>query len=400
MSPVSRPGALAALSLASLVLFAGCGSGKKVAAAKSAAPIPVVVEPAKKSAVPLNLDAIGVVEPVHSIAIKSLVTGLLMKVDFGEGQEVKQGDLLFEIDPRPFQIAVNLAEADVQKFTVQLETAEDQLARYASLLPHGMVSQEQYKNIENAERTLKAQLQSSQAALANARLQLEYCSIRAPIAGRTGSLGAHEGDLVRASDATVFLVTITQLSPIYVSFSVPQENLAAVQHFLAAGKITCIADPDARKERGEMTFVDSAVDAATVTIRLKATFDNADHGLWPGQYVDVRSTLALEPDLTVVPSSALQTGPNGFQVFVVRENNTAELRRVTTGRTVGDTTVILKGIKPGERVVVDGQIRLRPDSSVEVKKPIEDVPSLRLSGVPANSMNVSENTLPAPKAQP
>lgn len=376
--------------------LSACSRQAKPVAAKGAAPVPVVVAPVQRRAIPLYVDAIGLVESMHSIAIRSQVTGVLFKVDFVEGQEVKKGDLLFEIDPRPFQNAVALAEADVEKYSAQLETAQDQLKRYSSLLPQGMVSQEQYKTIENAQRSLKAQLLSSQAALANARLQLEYCSIHAPIDGRTGSLGAHEGDLVRANDANT-LVAITQLTPVYVTFSVPQQNLPIIQQYLTKGEIPTTADPEGRKELGKLTFVDSAVDASTLTVRLKGTFPNADRALWPGQYVDIRATLAVEADQIVVPAPAVQAGQGGAQVFVVRDNQTAELRKVVAGRNVGDETIILSGLQGSERVVVDGQIRLRPDSPVEIKEPVRDSRSLRRSGQPADSTNFGDNKLPDKK---
>jgi multidrug efflux system membrane fusion protein len=368
------------------IVLAGCGpktaseGGAPAASAKKGGgggAVPVVVEKVKSKSMPLAIDAIGAVESLHSISVRSLVTGLLVKVNFKEGQEVKQGDLLFEIDPRPFQIALSLAEADHEKTRIQLETAEKQLERYKALIGQGMVSQDQFSAIQNTAGSLKAQLQANEATIANAKLQLEYCEIHAPSDGRTGSLGAHEGDLVRASDANVMLVSITQLAPIYVSFAVPQKNLADLQRYMSEGKVMVSATAGTEPEKGELTFLDSAIDASTGTIRLKATFPNSKRVLWPGQFVNVQATLAMQPDQLVVPSTALQTGQKGLQVFVVNKDNIAQIRNVTVGRTVGMESVITKGLAVDETVVIDGQIRLRPDTLVEIKAPVVDVPSVR-----------------------
>jgi multidrug efflux system membrane fusion protein len=347
------------------------GAGEKV---------PVVVEKVQKKSVPLTLDAIGAVESMRTVAIKSIVTGSLWKVGFQEGSEVKKGDLLFEIDPRPFRIALSVAEADLQKTQAQLDRAEADLKRNDTLLARGLVSTSDYQTVENSARTLRAQLLSNKATVENAKLQLEYCAIRAPCDGRTGALTLHEGDLVRGSDASVFLVTITQLSPIYVTFAVPQHNLSNLQRYIAAGKVTVEARVSGGAvEKGELSFMDSAVDPATGTVKLKAMFANEDHALWPAQFIPVRATLAIIPDQIVVPSTAVQNGQRGLQAFIIRPDNTAELRNVTIARTWENDTVVASGLKEGETVVVDGQIRLRKDSLVEFKPPVVDVPTVRAS---------------------
>ncbi|MCX6952512.1 MAG: efflux RND transporter periplasmic adaptor subunit [Verrucomicrobia bacterium] len=388
----SRPAKLALLPFASaalLLMLAGCGEKAAAPAAASGSkrgntgPVPVVVDTAKQKDMPLNLLAIGAVESVRAVAIKSLVTGVLQKVNFREGQDVKAGELLFEIDPRPFQNALRSAEADLQKIRVQLETAQAQVKRYQGLEAEAMVSKEQFRTIQDSARVLQAQLLTSESNLANAKLQLDYCSIRAPFDGRTGGLGAHEGDLVRASDATVSLVTVTQLAPIYVTFAIPQQELASLQRYKGAGSIGVAATVGGTvpsSETGELIFIDSAIDTTTGTIKAKASFSNAGHVLWPGQFVNLKITLTTLADQIVVPTKAIQYGQEGQQVFVVSADKKAELRRVTVGNNVGLETTIAKGLKVGETVVVDGQIRLRPGAEVDIKPPVDDVPTVRGSG--------------------
>ena len=354
-----------------LLLFAGCSEKTKPLGRNASLGVaPVRIGHAQRKAVPLTFEAIGAVEPIHTASVRSQVTGTFMKIGFQESQEVKQGDLLFEIDPRPFRNAVNAAEADLQKVRVQLENARAQVARYKALNVGSMISNEQYQVIVLAERTLTAQLASSESALANAKLQLDYCSIRAPLSGRTGGLGAHEGDLVRASDATVSLVTINQLSPIYVTFGVPQQLLATLGRYRTAGAIVAAATPigaEGPPEMGELTFVDNLVDPATGTLKLKATFPNATHRLWPGQFVSVQVTLAT-PDALVVPSAAVQADQKGHHVFVVKSDKTAEMRSVTIERTHENDSIVAKGLAEGETVVIDGQLRVVPGKPVEIKE--------------------------------
>ena len=291
-----------------------------------------------------------------------------MKIAIQEGQDVQTGDPLFEIDPRPFQNALASAEADREKIRVQLENARTQVARYRTLSADQMVSKEQFQQISDNERALAAQSLSSDAAVANAKLQLEYCSIRAPIAGRTGNLSVHEGDLVRANDVGT-MVTINQISPIYVTFGVPQQNLAALARYRAAGTLAVSVVPpgtDEAPEKGDLTFMDNTVDSATGTLKLKATFANEGHRLWPGQFTTVGVTLAA-PEVLTVPSSAVQNSQNGQHVFVVKADQTAELRPIIVERTFESDTVVTKGLAEGETVVTDGQLRVIPGQPVAVK---------------------------------
>lgn len=368
----ARPPRLCFAALALLLSLAGCADKEKTAAGRgrgAGSAAPVIAAKVQRKVVPLTLDAIGAVEPSRTSALRSQVTGTLMKINFSEGQDVKQGDLLFEIDARPFQNALNSAQADLQRLKVQLGTALAQVERYRTLNAGSMVSQEQFQSISDSARALQAQLLSSEAAVANAKLQLEYCSIRAPLSGRTGNLGAHEGDLVRASDANISLIVINQISPIYVTFGLPQQYLSAMSRYRDAGPISVNAAPaggEDLNETGELTFIDNAVDATTGTVKLKAAFANETHRLWPGQFASVRITLAA-PEVLTVPTPAVQNDQKGQHVFVVTAAQTAELRDVTVERAYQGDSVITKGLSEGETIITDGQLRVLPGKPVEVK---------------------------------
>jgi len=369
-------GALLAASLAGCAdkgpgASAGGGAGGGGRAGRGAA-APVVVGKVERKIVPLVIEAIGAVEPIKSAAIRSQITGSLMKIDIQEGQNVTQGDLLFEIDPRPFQNTLASAQADQKKITVQLETARAQVLRYRQLNAESMVSKEQFQQIQDNERALTAQLLSSDAAVANATLQLSYCSIRAPISGRTGNLSVHEGDLIRANDAGA-MVTVNQLNPIYVTFGVPQQYLGPLTKYRATGTLKVKVVPpspglEETPEQGELTFMDNTVDSSTGTLKLKATFPNASQRLWPGQFATVTVTLAA-PEALTVASSAIQTSQTGQHVYVVKADNTAELRPILVERMSEADAVISKGLVEGETVVVDGQLRVIPGNPVSVKDP-------------------------------
>jgi multidrug efflux system membrane fusion protein len=375
-----------------LVAFglAGCGENASEGAANGGGgrggrggggPAPVFVTQVQRKVVPVLIDAIGSVEPMRTTAVRSQVTGVLQKIAIQEGQDVKEGDLLFQIDSRPFQNALQSAKADREKLRVQLENARAQVARYRTLNAESMVSKEQFQQIQDNARALEAQALASDSAVANATLQLEYSSIRAPLAGRTGNLGVHEGDLVRASDSGTPLVTINQLSPIYVTFGVPQQHLAAVNRFRSQGSLSVAVRPpgtDEATEKGELTFVDNTVDSTTGTIKLKGTFANTSHRLWPGQFANVTVTLS-NPEVTVVPVSAVQNSQTGQHVFVVNGDNIAEVRDIVVERTFNDEVVVAKGLAPGETVVVDGQLRVVPGRAVQIRQP--DAPAT--AGAPA-----------------
>ena len=351
----------------------GCGGSTKPTKRAAMGAPPVLVGKVERKAVPLTLDVIGVVEASRTASVRPQVTGTLMKIDFKEGQQVNEGDLLFEIDPRPFQNALRSAEADLQRFRVQYENAHTQSERYQALNADSAISKEQFQSIKDAERGASAQVLNAEAAVANASLQLEYCSIRAPISGLTGSYGAHEGDLVNAGSATP-LVIVNQISPTYVTFGVPQQYLGELARYRAAGVISVAATPpgsDPKPEKGELSFVDNYVDSTTGTIKLKATFPNPSRRLWPGQFVATRVTLAT-PEVLVVPTSAVQNDQSGQHVFVVKEDHKAELRPIVVERTFGGNSVVTRGLVAGDTVITVGQLRVVSGQPVEIKSPADN----------------------------
>jgi multidrug efflux system membrane fusion protein len=361
---------LSIISAAVTLSLSGCAdkvAGRSGRGAGGAAP--VVAGKVERKVVPLNLEAIGAVEPSRTASVRSLVTGTLIKVNFAEGKEVSQGDILFEIDPRPFQNSLRSAEADLQRIKVQLGTALAQVDRYRALSESALVSKEQFQAISDSARALQSQQLAGEAAAANARLQLDYCTIRSPLTGRTGNIPVHEGDLVRVNEAGGQLVSVHQLSPINVTFSVPQQYFGALVRYRANGAIKVKAIPpgsDEPAEEGELIFMDNTVDPSTGTLKLKATFPNPQHRLWPGQFATVTVTLAA-PEALTVASSALQTSQAGQHVYVILANKTAELRPVTVERLAGPLAVIAKGLSEGETVVIDGQLRVIPGKPVEIK---------------------------------
>lgn len=331
---------------------------------------PVLVGHAERKVVPLIIEAVGTVEPIRAAAVRAQITGTLFKINIKEGQDVAAGDLLFEVDPRPFENALKSALAEQQRINVQLETARTQADRYKSLATGSMVSEEQLQQVQNTARALEAQAAASEAAVANARLQLSYCSIRAPIAGRTGNLSIREGDMIRANDVNP-LVTINQLSPIYVTFGVAQQHLRTITRYRTEGtlqvQVSSVAGENAQA-KGELTFVDNTVDPTTGTIKLKATFKNDDRLLWPGQFAAVAVTLSA-PEVLTVPGSAVQTSQTGQHVFVVNSESIAVLRPVTIERTYKEVAVVQSGLTAGETVIIDGQLRVIPNRPVQVKSP-------------------------------
>ena len=360
-------------SVSALILFAflvflltACSKEKKEQSVKIA--VPVTVESVIQKAVPVQIHAIGNVEAYSSVSIKSRVSGELTRVYFREGQDINKGDMLFTIDSAPFKTALESAQANLAKDTALAKKAEEDVRRYTELYRDELVSRSQYEQIFSTAEALKATVEGDKAAVENARLQLNYCSISAPISGRTGSLLVNEGNLIKANDDKP-MVVINKIQPVYVSFSVPENNLQEIKKYMASGKLNVeasVSKEDKRPEKGVLTFVDNTVDTATGTIRLKAAFDNKGRALWPGQFVNVQITLATIHDAVVVPSQAVQTGQQGQFVFVIKAD-TAELRPVNAGITHEDMTVIEKGLAPGEQVVTDGQMLLMPGAKVEIK---------------------------------
>lgn len=376
-----------------MLLLSGCG--KQQTQAMGAMPaVPVSVAVAAEEAVPVLIRVVGTVEPSSTVQIKSQVAGELMSVRFAEGRDVSKGDLLFEIDPRPYRDALAQAEAAVAKDralstqaqanlardTAQAKSAEADGNRYEQMAKEGVAPQmqaTQYRAAADAAResvhadqaaieSAKASLDSDQAAVERARLDLSYCEIRSPVDGRAGNLLVHAGNLIKVND--VPLVVINRIAPIFVSFGVPEEHLAAIKQRSARAQLPVQASTDAEPGKiahGSLTVIDNAVDTNTGAIRLKAVFDNREHTLWPGQFVNVVLTLDTQSNATVVPSEAVQDGQRGQFVFVVKADQTVESRNVTVARTLGRKAVIAKGVAPGETVVTDGQLRLYPGAKIQ-----------------------------------
>jgi membrane fusion protein, multidrug efflux system len=338
--------------------------------AKQPAPriVPVVAETAGQKNVPLQIKAIGNVEAYNTVAVKSQVNGEISEVFFREGQDVRQGKMLFRIDPRPFASALRQAESALARDRSQMVNAQEDSKRYATLAAKGFVSAQEYDRARTNADALNSVVQADEAAVENARLQLEYTAIMSPIDGRTGAITVQKGNVVKAND--VPLVTINQITPIYVTFSVPEQELANIKKYQATGELhvaASIPQSSIKPVNGTLTFIDNKVNTTTGTIVLKATYPNHDHALWPGQFVDIVLTLTTEKDRVIVPSQAVQTGQQGQYVYVIKDDMTAELRIVSPGRLYGDWTVINTGIAAGEKVVTDGQLRLVPGTKVEIK---------------------------------
>ena len=356
--------AAALLTLCALGLAAACG-GKKAPPPQT---VPVTAGEAVQMDVRLVVNAIGTVEAYNTVALKALIGGQLMRVHFKEGQDVRKGDLLFTIDPRPYQAALDQAKAQLARDKAQLVSAEAQARRYADLVKKDYVTQQQFDDATANSGALQATVRADEANVEDAVLNLAYCSIRASMDGRLGNLLVHEGNLVKAND--VPLVTLNQVAPVYVAFSVPEQQLAEIRRQAIGESLTVkAAFPDAPSEQftGHLSFIDNAVDSATGTILLKATFPNDDKALWPGQFVNVTLDLSVLKEAVLVPAQAVQQGQQGPYVYVVGPDGTAELRPVKTGQTRDGEVVVLDGIKGGEKVVTDGQLRLFPGAKVEIK---------------------------------
>jgi multidrug efflux system membrane fusion protein len=320
---------------------------------------------------PVYLQGVGNVEAFTTVEIRPQVNGPLLTVHFTEGQDVEKGRLLFTIDPQPFEIALRQAEAQLAKDAGQSKTAETQRSRYASLFKSGLVSQEQFDTISAQANSLQSSLNADQVQIDNAKLQLQYTKILAPVTGRTGALNVHPGSQVRTADASP-MVVINQITPVRVTFSIPAANLPAIRAGQARGALLTEALTPDKANAGEtavgtLSFIDNVVDPTTSTIRLKATFPNGDRRLWPGEFVQVRLRVSYDPKALVLPSSAVQNGPQGQYVYVVDQNRQAALRPIKVARTETNRVVVAQGLRAGEEVVTDGQLRLTPGAHVSIK---------------------------------
>ena len=390
-----KPAVVAALSI---VVAAGCSSPQAKSGGPVFPPVPVAVAKATEESVPIQVRTVGTVEAFSTVEVKAQVAGPLMTVKFTEGATVNQGDLLFEIDSRPFREALRQAQAAVAKDEAQLRVAQETLARsqaqlknaqadatrFEQLSKEGISTRQQEDQIRTAAEvakhsvaadeasieTTRATLESDRAAVEQAKINLAYCEIRAPITGRAGNLLLHPGNLVKAN-ADTGLVVLNQIKPIFIIFGVPERYLGAISQQQARHKLVvdAVPDKDSVHESGILSVIDNTVDAATGTIHLKATFDNKDGALWPGQFVTSVLTLDTLQGATVVPAEAVQAGQQGQFIYVVGSDNKAAIRPISAGRAFGKKMVIEKGIAPGDTVVIDGQLRLFPGAQVQLVDP-------------------------------
>jgi multidrug efflux system membrane fusion protein len=371
---VSQRRVLVLLCAGWLPVAAGCRGG---AAAPPPVPVPVVAEVAARRSLPLELRAIGSVESPQSVAVKPLVAGVLTVVHFREGSDVARGETLFTVDPRPYEAALRQAEAALVRDQASARNARLEAGRAQALFEQGVLSRELYEERHSAAEALDSGVGADRAVADAARLNLENCTIRSPLAGRSGSLLVHAGNVVKASDAEP-LVVINRIDPVYVSFAVPEKRLAELTAARAAGRLAVQArvPGDARPPlAGELSFLDNGVDRTTGTLRLKGTFANRERRLWPGQFVDVSLALGTLKDALVVPAPAIQAGQAGAFVFVVKADHSVEVRNVAVGPELGGVVVVERGLREGESVVTDGQIRLVPGARVELKAPVGAPPS-------------------------
>ena len=352
-------------ALAALAALEGCSK----AAAPARPPVAVTVAPSERGEAPYLVTANGIVEPLQSVALQSQVGGVLARVHFREGDEVRKGQVLFTIDPQPYQSALRQAEAVLARDVAQSENAKRDATRFAALVEKDYVTRSQADQAAANAAALAAVVEADRAAVETAKFNLDNATIRAPIAGKTGSLLVREGNLVRPG-AEPPLVVINQLRPILVRFAVAEREFPLVQEYASRGVLPVRAAQVAGAAHpltGTLSFVDNGVDTTTGTVTLKAKFDNGEHQLWPGQFVRVELELYREASAVMVPSEAIQTGQDGSYVFVVDVNGTAQMRPVTAGRTIGDKTVLETGLEAGVRVVTDGQAKLAPGSKVDIK---------------------------------
>jgi multidrug efflux system membrane fusion protein len=350
-----------------VLLLVACGAKQKPAEET----VPVTVAVAQQKDVPLQIRAIGSVQPLSTVSVRAQVGGELTRVWFHEGDDVRRGQPLFSIDPRPYQAALAQAQANLARDEAQLRNAQSEAARYADLVKKDYVTKEEYEKMTSGAEAARAVVAADRAAVENGRLQLAYCDIRSPIEGRTGSLMVHAGNLVHIGDA-IPLVVINQIAPVYVQFALPESQLGSLRA-RGISNVPVTAMPQgggAPIAAGRLSFLDNTVDRTTGTITLKALFDNQGRALWPGEFVTVAVTMENRPNVVVVPSQAVQVGQRGQYVYVVKQDRSVEMRPVRVAEAVNQQTIVESGVAPGETVVTDGQLRLTPKSKVEVKNAI------------------------------
>ena len=370
----TKPRLLARFFLAGFLFVGACSSDPSAEEpqSKDRPAVPVMVASVFTKDVPIQVSSVGNVEAYSTVAVKSRVSGELVAVHFREGQEVKEGDLLFTIDKAPYEVALREAQARLERDQALARKARDDVRRNMPLAEKDIVSRQALDQVVSTAEAAEALVKADQATVENLQLQLGYCSIRSPISGRTGSLLIQKGNLVKANDENKSLVTVHQLEPIYVTFAVPEKYLGEINRRTKEGKmevqVYTVENPgNAEPIPGVLSFVNNTVEQTTATIRLKATFQNTDRRLWPGQTINAVLTLGVQPKAVVVPSQAIQSGQSGTYAFVVKQDKTAELRLVSVSRSTNGETVIEKGLSPGEIVVMDGQLLLTPGARVSIR---------------------------------
>ncbi len=348
-----------------LVLLGGCASGPKRARSMR---VPVAVATAQQRSVPLALQATGTVEPIQVANVGSQVGGVITSIHFHEGDAVRSGQVLIQLDPRPFRAALDQALAMLQRDHAQAEKARLDADRAQKLVEQNVIAQADWDQARSTAEAAEATVRADTAAVNTARLNLQYASIRAPISGRTGKLMVHVGDLVKAATSDP-LVTVNQIQPVRVAFTVPESQVSLVQRY-RSGKpqVLARAGSDSSYEQGALAFVDNAVDASTGTLLLKGEFPNRDDRLWPGQFVEVRLVLTTQHGVITVPAPAVVNGQQGTYVYVLNRDSTTKVQPVRVDRSDDVTAVIASGLQPGETVVTDGQFRIGPGAKVVVRQ--------------------------------
>ena len=385
---------LASLVLASAPnLFTACKSNDKASGFRRGGPVPVVIQPAIRRDMPVEVVSIGTVEPVATVEIVSQVTGVVLEAHFKQGDFVKRGQLLFSIDTRPYGTTLAAARAQLEKDQALAGQADEEAERQRKLHEQGLSTEQDLSKAQATAASMAAALQGDKAQIRSAALNVQFAQIRSPIDGRTGSLLVYPGNVVKANDPNP-LVVVRSLEPIDVRFSVPEEHLTEIRQRMNQGPLEVSVAPRgtaSQEVTGNLYFVENTVDTATGTIGLKARFSNQHHALWPGQFVDVRLRLSLEKGATVVPEAAVQMGQQGSYAFVLVKDNKVRRRAIAVDRIVGSSAVVSKGISVGDRVVVDGQVRLTDGTQVVVE------PDLLSSPQPSVAPSGKPSPLPSPK---
>ncbi|MBZ5567754.1 MAG: efflux RND transporter periplasmic adaptor subunit [Acidobacteriia bacterium] len=374
-------------ALAVILVLLGCSKNTAQAAGPGGQSAqrpaaPVVVASVEQRDIPVQITAIGNVEAYQTVQIRSQVNGQLERVYFKEGDDVRKGQLLFQLDKAPFQAALEQAEGNLQRDQANAVNAQAQAARYTALEKQGVISREQAEQMRTQAQANASAVNADKAAVDAAKVQLRYTDIKAPIEARAGALLINVGNLIKAND-TPYLVQLNQIAPIYATFSIPETQLQQVREYSRSGHLKVLAYPKGQTTdpgEGTLTFIDNGVDPTTGTVKLKGTFQNKDKRLWPGEYVDVVLDLSVRKNAIVVPTKAVQTGQQGTYVYIVTQDNTAKPQPVQTSGTFHDLTLIASGLAPRERVVVDGQLRIAPNGKVNVQSTVPTSASAPAAG--------------------